>query len=52
VTETFVDTTLAGNIKIPVMLIEALVSGRRLNKNGRVIAISSFGVRTKSPPGG
>jgi NAD(P)-dependent dehydrogenase (short-subunit alcohol dehydrogenase family) len=52
VTPDFVDVALVGNIKFPIMLMEALVKQGTINKNGRVVSISSEGVRAKRPPGG
>jgi 3-oxoacyl-[acyl-carrier protein] reductase len=52
VTSDFVNVALVGNVKFPVMLIEGLVRENMINPNGRVISISSEGVRAKRPPGG
>jgi 3-oxoacyl-[acyl-carrier protein] reductase len=52
VTSDFVDVALVGNVKFPVMLMEGLVRENMINTNGRVISISSEGVRAKRPPGG
>ncbi|KAF2256618.1 NAD(P)-binding protein [Trematosphaeria pertusa] len=52
VTEDFVDAALAGNVKFPVLLIEMLVKGSMIRRDGRVVAISSEGVRARRPPGG
>ena len=35
-----------------MLLMEALVSGGCLRKNGRVVAVSSEGVRARRPAGG
>ncbi|KAF2635867.1 NAD(P)-binding protein [Massarina eburnea CBS 473.64] len=52
VTEEFLDAALAGNIKFPSLLMEGLVSGSMVRRDGRVVAISSEGVRAKRPAGG
>lgn len=52
VTESFVDGALAGNIKFPIMLMEDLVKADMIRENGRVVGISSEGVRARRPGGG
>lgn len=52
VTGDFVEKALAGNVMFPVMLMEELVKEALLRKDGRVIAVSSEGVRARRPPGG
>lgn len=52
VTSELVDRALAGNTKFPIALIESLVKDGMANRDGRVVAISSEGVRARRPPGG
>ena len=52
VSETFVSTALMGNLQFPILLIETLVLNECIRPNGRVIAISSEGVRARRPGGG
>jgi 3-oxoacyl-[acyl-carrier protein] reductase len=51
-TADFVDVALLGNVKFPIMLMESFVKEAIINKEGRVVSISSEGVRAKRPPGG
>ncbi|KAF2013773.1 short-chain dehydrogenase [Aaosphaeria arxii CBS 175.79] len=51
-TEAFIGQALSGNIQFPIMLMEGLVTGSYIGRDGRVVAISSDGVRSKRPPGG
>lgn len=48
----FVQRALMGNVQFPIMLMEDLVSGKFLRRNGRIVAVSSEGVRARRPPGG
>ncbi|KAF2740669.1 short-chain dehydrogenase [Polyplosphaeria fusca] len=52
VTDDFVGRALLGNVQFPVMLVEGLVSGGLVRPNGRVVAVSSEGVRARRPAGG
>ncbi|KAF2002750.1 short-chain dehydrogenase [Amniculicola lignicola CBS 123094] len=52
VDEEFVSRALVGNVTFPIMLMENLVSTSCIKENGRVVAISSEGVRARRPPGG
>ncbi|KAF1955451.1 NAD(P)-binding protein [Byssothecium circinans] len=52
VTEEFLDAALAGNVTFPTLLMEGFVASGVMKKNGRVVAISSEGVRAKRPAGG
>ncbi|KAF2872583.1 hypothetical protein BDV95DRAFT_491257 [Massariosphaeria phaeospora] len=52
VDEMFVDTALAGNVRFPVLLMEGLVREGCLRRDGRVVAVSSEGVRARRPGGG
>ena len=52
VTSNFVNMALEGNVKFPILLMEDLLNHEMINKEGRVISISSEGVRAKRPPGG
>ncbi|KAJ4292373.1 hypothetical protein N0V90_009034 [Kalmusia sp. IMI 367209] len=47
-----VDLAMDGNIRFPVMLVEQFLRENVFRKDGRVIAISSEGVRAKRPAGG
>ena len=51
-TEAFLDRSLAGNIKFPVLLMEGLVQRQYLRKCSRVVAVGSVGSRIKRPSGG
>lgn len=48
----WVDRSMAGNVRFPVLLMEGLVGGGHLRQNGRVVAVSSEGVRARRPGGG
>ncbi|KAF2184370.1 short-chain dehydrogenase [Zopfia rhizophila CBS 207.26] len=52
VSETFVNRALEGNVAFPIMLVEALVSKECFKSGGRVVAVSSEGVRVRRPGGG
>ncbi|KAL1612564.1 hypothetical protein SLS60_000792 [Paraconiothyrium brasiliense] len=52
VREDVVDLALAGNVRFPVMLMEHLLREDAFRKQGRVVAISSEGVRARRPDGG
>lgn len=52
VTQQFVEKALAGNIQFPVLLMETFVAKNCIRENGRVVAISSEGVRARRPGGG
>ncbi|KAJ4358007.1 uncharacterized protein N0V89_002585 [Didymosphaeria variabile] len=52
VREDVVDLALAGNVRFPVMLVEHLLRENVFRKQGRVIAVSSEGVRARRPDGG
>lgn len=52
VDEKFVGQALMGNIQFPIMLMETFVKEGCLRKNGRVVAVSSEGVRSRRPGGG
>ncbi|KAF2690823.1 short-chain dehydrogenase [Lentithecium fluviatile CBS 122367] len=52
VTESFVDEAMAGNVKFPILLVEDLVREGMIRNCGRVVAISSEGVRARRPGGG
>ncbi|KAF1970517.1 short-chain dehydrogenase [Bimuria novae-zelandiae CBS 107.79] len=47
-----VDLALAGNVKFPVMLVERFLRENVFRRGGRVVAISSEGVRAERPDGG
>ena len=52
VREEMVDLALAGNVKFPVLLVESFLRENMFRRDGRVIGISSEGVRAKRPNGG
>ncbi|KAF2662222.1 short-chain dehydrogenase [Lophiostoma macrostomum CBS 122681] len=52
VTPEFVSKGLMGNLQFPILLMDDLVKHECIRPDGRVIAISSEGVRAKRPWGG
>jgi hypothetical protein len=52
VTQEFVNSALMGNLQFPILLMEELVQDECMQPDGRVVAISSEGVRARRPGGG
>ncbi|KAL5422629.1 hypothetical protein PMIN04_004555 [Paraphaeosphaeria minitans] len=47
-----VDLAFAGNVRFPVMLVEHFLRDGAFRRGGRVVAVSSEGVRARRPDGG
>lgn len=52
VTDDALELALAGNVKFPVMLVEEFLRRDAFRREGRVVGISSEGVRARRPNGG